>query len=129
MKTCDICGNLVQEGFDECPKCKKIAEGAVLPQSSSDTENLTTCPDCGNHLEKGTDRCPHCLEIRRQESPSNQPGGKSFAEKEADRKAALMDTPVEQIIIPGKKNANIAVFAAIGLIVVAIIAFVVLGIL
>lgn len=129
MKTCTVCGNHLQEGVEECPQCKRIKESDSLPnQVLPSLEEMPICPDCGNRLEKDSKVCPHCREIRMQDAPSRQPGKKTAAEEEAERRAAQFDTPVEQIILnSNSKMKYISVGIAVALIVIALAAWMIMS--
>lgn len=129
MSNCTICGFRLDENTTECPQCKRIQEKEVLDNSPKPQEETAVCRVCGNHYPKNAEACPHCKAIRK--SGANPSGSTSRdAEKEYnDREEAMRDRSFEQFVPKEKSPITPAVMIAIGLVVVAIIAGIVLSIL
>lgn len=132
MTNCDICGFHIDDESKPCPNCETLKRKKTIPTKNYTAEELSSmpiCETCGNHYkntEENQKVCPHCREIRMEDSISRQPGGKTAAQREADRKAAIFETPVEQAVFKDKDKIKsyIPVMICVALVVVAVGAFV-----
>lgn len=135
MTNCTICGFHLEFEGQPCSNCEKIRKTSAMTENkpSSGTEvGMITCDTCGNQYEDTRENnkvCPHCREIRMQESVTRQPHGKTAAERAEERKAAIYEAPVEQILVEGKNPIlnYIPVIVVVLIILIAVGAFFFMG--
>lgn len=135
MTNCTICGFHLESEGQACPNCEKMKRMSEMPTQAPQTGSgvgMITCDTCGNQYEDTRENnkvCPHCREIRMQDSVSRNPAEKTAAERAEDRKAALYEAPVEQVLLDGKNPIlqYIPVILVVLVILIAVGAFVFMG--
>lgn len=134
MTNCDICGFHMEDASQSCPNCEKLKRKKTMPAKNyteAELASMPICETCGNHYENTESNqkiCPHCREIRMEDSVTRQPGGKTAAQREAERKAAQYEKPVEQVVFQENKlKQYLPVIFVVAIIVIAVGAAVVMG--